>query len=99
MTHGRDPLLWIAVVNGDADRLDRAYQIALCRPPNAKEKQSMLAFLAAMRTEYKHRPDDAKKLEMVGIAPVSSKLDPIEEAAWTSVCRVILNLHETITRY
>ena len=25
--------------------------------------------------------------------------DEVELAAWTQVCRVILNLHETITRY
>ena len=28
----------------------------------------------------------------------TSQLDPAELAAWTSVARVILNLHETITR-
>ena len=26
-------------------------------------------------------------------------VDPVELASWTSVCRVVLNLHETITRY
>ena len=34
-----------------------------------------------------------------GLAPKSDFTDKIEHAAWTSVCRVILNLHETITRY
>jgi hypothetical protein len=30
---------------------------------------------------------------------VPDDVDPIHLAAWTSVARVILNLHETITRY
>jgi hypothetical protein len=34
----------------------------------------------------------------VGDAPVPAGLDPAELAAWTSVARVLLNLHETITR-
>jgi len=83
----------------DADRLNRAYQIALARSPDPKEKQSLLAFLDTMRREYRQRPDDAKKLQTVGLAPPAAQQDPIELAAWTSVCRVILNLHETITRY
>ena len=28
-----------------------------------------------------------------------SSENPVERAAWSQVCRVILNLHETITRY
>jgi myo-inositol catabolism protein IolC len=89
----------ISTISGDSARIDRAYEIALCRPPSAKERQSLLTFLNAMRADYRQRPDDAKKLETVGISPDTSKLDPIEQAAWASVCRVILNLHETITRY
>ena len=42
--------------------------------------------------------DEAKQLLHAGIAPGLTK-DPVELAAWTQVCRVILNLHETITRY
>ena len=32
------------------------------------------------------------------IAPIPPDIDPAELAAWTSVARVLLNLHETITR-
>ena len=41
---------------------------------------------------------DAKKLLSDGDAPAPADLDLAELAAWTSVARVILNLHETITR-
>ena len=33
------------------------------------------------------------------ISVIDAATDKVELAAWTSVCRVILNLHETITRY
>ena len=41
----------------------------------------------------------AAKLIAVGESPPPESIDIAELAAWTSVARVILNLHETITRY
>src|SRR5437764_1014516 len=41
----------------------------------------------------------AEKLISAGEAPVPRDLAVPEMAAWTSVSRVVLNLHETITRY
>ena len=87
-----------AKVNGDADRIALAYQQALARPPRPEEAASLQGFLTKARAEYKARPDDAAKLEHVGAASAPQG-DPVELAAWTSVCRVLLNLHETITRY
>jgi len=40
----------------------------------------------------------AEELLNVGFAPVPGNLDKTELAAWTHVARVLLNLHETITR-
>jgi hypothetical protein len=83
----------------DAERLDQAFEQALCRPAKAKERESLLRFLDWMRAEYRQRPEDAKKLLSVGVAPAPGGVDAVELAAWASVCRVILNLNETITRY
>ena len=86
--------------DGDAARLDLAFETALARPASAKEKASLLAFLAKARDEYRARPADARALARVGAAPGPGKdVDPVELAAWATVCRVMLNLHETITRY
>ncbi|WP_395091583.1 PSD1 and planctomycete cytochrome C domain-containing protein [Armatimonas sp.] len=82
----------------DDAKLSEIYQRALARSPKPQEKVSLLAFLAKVRTEYATRPDDAKKLLAIGLAPTPVGNAP-ELAAWTSVCRVVLNLHETITRY
>jgi hypothetical protein len=55
--------------------------------------------LAKARQEYGAKPEDAGKLQQVGSLPPSAAASPVELAAWTSVCRVLLNLHETLTRY
>jgi hypothetical protein len=59
----------------------------------------LTAFLATQRNIYRAHPKDARELVHTGLAPVPAGLDETELAAWTHVCRVVLNLHETITRY
>jgi hypothetical protein len=83
----------------DAELLDRAFHRALARPPTAQEKDALLNFLATQRAACKQTPDDANQLLHVGLAPPSKDANPTELAAWTQVCRVLLNLHETITCY
>ncbi len=91
--------LLAASASTDAARLERAYVQALARAPKPNETQSLLTFLHAVRQAYHERPEDAKLLLHIGYAPTTSDPDTVELASWTSVCRVILNLHETITRY
>jgi hypothetical protein len=88
-----------AVPADDVGRLTFVYQRALARDPKPQERESLTKFLAAQRDYFKTAPDDATKLMKVGIAPVPAGVDQAELAAWTSVARVVLNLHETITRY
>ena len=83
----------------DTQRLDRAFYCALARPPTAQEKESLLKFLSVQEATYKQNPEDASKLLYVGIAPVPKDENPKDVAAWTQLCRVLLNLHETITCY
>lgn len=83
----------------DEERLEAAFQRAVARSAKPAEKEALLAFLAAQRDLYKGQPEEAEKILRVGLWPVSANLEKTELAAWTSVCRVLLNLHETITRY
>ena len=48
--------------------------------------------------QYRADPKAVGELLKVGLAPMAEGLDPAELAAWTHVARVLLNLHETITR-
>jgi hypothetical protein len=82
----------------DDAKLAEIYQRALARAPKPQEQKSLLAFLTKVRAEYASRPDDAKKLLSIGNSPTPTG-DAVELASWAMVCRVVLNLHETITRY
>jgi len=83
----------------DEARLDFAFEEALDRPVKPNERSSLVEFLTLQREHYKSNPNEAKKLLQVGNAPGPKNADEIGLAAWTQVCRVILNLHETFTRY
>ena len=91
-------LLSGAPMNDEA-RLGQAYELALARPIKDKEKTSLLAFLKSQRECYRDDSSAADKIIHIGNAAVCDTCDRGELAAWTNVCRVILNLHETITRY
>ena len=83
----------------DSRRLDLAFEDALARPIKEDEKRSLLNFLSAQREQVRTDTAAAQKLAHAGVAPAPAILDAGELAAWTQVCRVILNLHETITKY
>ena len=83
---------------GDEARLREAYQLTLARPPKAAEIASQLAALQSLRDHYRNAPGEAAKLLKTGSAPPPAG-DPIENAAWTNLCRILLNAHETLTRY
>jgi hypothetical protein len=80
------------------ERLERAWQLVLQRAPRAEETETMLALLAQHRNAYGADPESAEQLLQVGLAPLPDGLDKVELAAWTHVARVLINLHETITR-
>jgi len=82
----------------DGARIDKAFQMAVARAPEEREKESLQQFLAVQRDYYREHADDAGKLLKIGFAP-PNRGDLPEEAAWTSLCRVLLNSQEAITRY
>ncbi|MXZ00497.1 DUF1553 domain-containing protein, partial [Candidatus Poribacteria bacterium] len=81
------------------DCINWAYQSVLSRLPRAEELEIMTNLYEKHKTEYTANLDAAGALITTGEAPVTEGLEPDELAAWTSVARVVLNLHETITRY
>ncbi len=79
-------------------RLDRAFRLALARPPRPAEAEVLTELLARHEQQYRKDSPAARQLLGIGDAPAPDGVDPVELAAWTSVTRVLLNLHETITR-
>ncbi len=85
--------------NGSSEqRLVWAWQQALQREPNADEIKIIAPLLSERLIAYQNDEKAADALLKVGQMPVASSLDKAQLAAWTHVARVLLNLHETITR-
>jgi hypothetical protein len=81
------------------DRINWAFMRALDRKPNKQESGLLLKLYGQEYDRYAHDDADAKELISIGEWPVPKDLNAGELAAWTSIARVVLNLHETITRY
>ena len=79
-------------------RIEWAWRQALSRAPRADELSTVRALLDRHIEEYRRDPAAAEALLKVGLSPAPKEADTAELAAWTNVARVILNLHETITR-
>jgi cytochrome c553 len=81
-----------------ADALDWAFEHSLSRRPTDEERRVLTTLLDKHARQYAADRDAARKLLGTGQHPVPADLDVADLATWTSVARVILNLHETITR-
>lgn len=77
-------------------RLSLGFELATSRRPTAVELEILSARLVSLRREYAGQPAQAVKLLAVGAFPRDKSLDPVEHAAWTGVCSLILNLDETL---
>lgn len=82
----------------DAGRLNWAFTKATGRSPKDAESKILLALLEKHRADFTKNPVEATKLLAVGEVKVPTDLNAAEVAAWISVCRAIINLHETMTR-
>src|SRR5262249_11937767 len=81
-----------------AARIDYAFREALQRKATADEQKILAGLLEHHLQHYQTSPKDAEALLKVGERPAAAELSRQELAAWTSMTRAILNLHETITR-
>jgi mono/diheme cytochrome c family protein len=84
--------------NDTAARIDFAFREALQRKATTQELKILAGLLEEHLQHYRANPKEADALLKVGERPVAADLPHTELAAWTSVTRTILNLHETITR-
>ena len=82
----------------DASHIDRIYRLALARPARADELRILGARMATLRSQFGADPAAARLLASSGEAPRPAGLDPIEHAAWTALCSLVLNLDETLCK-
>lgn len=69
------------------DRVIYGFRLCTGRPPTEAEATRLVAFFTQMKLTYGAKTDEAAKL---GSSP--------DEAAWTMVANVLLNLDETLTK-
>lgn len=79
-------------------RLDFAFKHALSRVPRPEEAGHLRALCEKHVTEFSQSEEGTVAFVSTGQAPLPGNTNEAELAAWTSVARVIFNLHETITR-
>jgi len=82
---------------GTTARIGHAWQLALQRAPAPAEQAEAERLLARHTEDYRRDPAAARALLATGQLPPAAA-DPVELAAWTHLARVLLNLHEFITR-
>jgi hypothetical protein len=79
-------------------RVAEAFQLTLARKPNVRELELLVRGLQRLKSEFAADPASAKKFLSVGESRNADNLDPIEHAAYASLCLEILNLDETLTK-
>jgi hypothetical protein len=79
-------------------KIDWVYRNVLSRPPRPDEASVLRALYEKHLAQYGADRPAAEALMRTGERPTPEDLDAAELAAWTSVARVMLNLHEAVTR-
>ncbi len=77
--------------------IDHLFQLVLQRSPSINEKSEIKELHKEMVANFTQAPEEAKALLQIGQSPQGDH-DPIQHASWTAAARVILNLHEFLTR-
>jgi hypothetical protein len=83
----------------DKQRAEYAFLLASGRPATAKEAEVVMSVLTKQLKDFSKDAAAAARLLSVGESPRSESLDPIQHAAWTMVCNMLLNLDEVSTQH
>ena len=82
-----------------AKRIEFAFNEALSRNPTKEESDILSTLFQHHKTQFEKDPEAASEFLTVGKRSIPENLDPVKLAAWSSVARTVLNLHETLYRY
>jgi hypothetical protein len=81
-----------------AERLTVAFRLVLGRAPRPAELNVLQHSLERQLAHYREQPAAAEEFVKVGEAKRNAQFDVGELAAYTSLCSLILNLDEAITK-
>jgi hypothetical protein len=80
------------------ERAAYMFRLATCRHPREKVLAVLMKTYEKHLADFKADAEAAKKLLSVGDSPRDESLDAAEQAAWTMVGNLILNLDEVLTK-
>ena len=81
----------------EGDGLDHLFEFSLQRKPTPQEKSALQKLIDEMTAHFEAHPEEAKQLNASGQSAITT-IDPPKHAAWVTAARVVLNLHEFLTR-
>src|SRR5262249_14074981 len=81
-----------------AGRIAHALRLSLGRPAQVREVETLVRLYERRLAHYRHDRAAAVQLATEPLGPLPASWDAAELAALTSVCNVILNLDEFLTR-
>ena len=79
-------------------RMVRGFRLCLARQPQPAELKQLLSYWTQQADRFKQGAHAKEALSLVGDLPWPEGVPVWEEAAWTMVANVLLNLDETITK-
>ena len=80
------------------ERINWAFQRALSRPASLTEQSIVFALFNQHQNDFEKDKESAQLLASSGEKEAVLGLNESDLAAWTSVARTVLNLHEVISR-
>lgn len=90
--------LLIKTSTNPAERLNQAYRRVLSRPPEPQETADLLEFVQARTRDFLSKPAQAKALMGLSEKDATPSALLAEQAAWTSMARLLFNLDETLVK-
>jgi hypothetical protein len=82
---------------GVDERVRYALKLATARTPTDSQVQVITGLYNAELARYRKQPDAAKKLATDPLGPLPAGMDLTEQAAWTVIANVLLNLDGVLT--
>ncbi|MDB4490138.1 PSD1 and planctomycete cytochrome C domain-containing protein [bacterium] len=82
----------------DSDRLNFGFREVLSRESTLAEDEVLIRLVNKHRKQFGTNTAAATEFGNIGLQPTPATIEAGQLAAWTSVARAMLNLHESITR-
>jgi len=82
----------------DRDRIDAAIRLIMARPAHDEECDLLIQSIARLKAQFGADEDAAKAYLSVGDWRPSTEIDPVDHAAYASLCLALINTDEALTK-